>query len=564
MTTTGLVEAPGRQHRAWRPAGGALVGTGALIRLALRRDRLLLPSWVYVVGVIPLSFAVTFGDAYPTAADRARFAETSARNGTFTALYGRLSGSSLGELVVWRGGFIPVVTGLISFLVVIRHTRTEEEAGRRELIGSTAVGRQAGLAAALIVAFAANLGVALITAVVLGLRHLPVAGSIAVGLEWAAAGWIFAGVGAVAAQLTTGAGLARGIAGVALAASYAARILGDRGGSPTPGGSGGDLAWLSWVTPIGLVQRIYPFAGSGGARRWWVFAVVGVLVAALVAVAFALSARRDLGGGLLPDRLGPAAGAPALGSPIALAWRLQRVLLAGWLTGFGLLGVVFGGVATGVGNLVGDNPRLRDVLSRLGGRGGVIDAYLATIMSILGLIAAGYAIQAVLRLHAEEAAGRAEPVLTTAVGRLRWAAGHLVFACLGPAGAMLLAGAVTGLVYGASGGGLARETGRGVVAAATQLPAVAVLAAIAVALYGLWPRLWPASWAALAGCFLISLVGSGLNLDHWLLDVSPFTHTTRTGGGPVPVLALVLLSLLALALAAAGLLGLRRRDVPTV
>ncbi|MBL7490753.1 ABC transporter permease [Frankia sp. AgB1.9] len=552
-----------REQPPGRRRGGGLTGTGALVRLVARRDRLLAPSWVYVVGILPLSFAVTFHDLYPTAADRARFAATSARNGTFTALYGRLSGSSLGELIVWRGGFIPVVTGLISLLVVIRHTRAEEEAGRRELIGSTAVGRQAGLAAALLVAFAANLGVALITAVALSLRQLPVAGAIATGLEWASAGWIFAGVAAVVAQLTTGAGAARGIGGVVLGVSYAARILGDRGGSATPGGSGGGLGWLSWISPIGLVQRVYPYAGTSGAQRWWVFAVVGALVAGLVGVAFVLCARRDLGAGLLPDRLGPAVAGPALGSPVALAWRLHRGLLAGWLTGFGLLGVVFGGVASGVADLVGDNPSLRDVLQRIGGRAGLVDAYLATIMSILGLIAAGYAIQAVLRLRAEEAAGRAEPVLATAVGRLRWAAGHLIFACLGPAVAMLLAGAVTGLVYGAGAGGLARETGRGVVAAATQLPAVAVLAAAALAVFGLWPRLWPASWAALIGCLLISLVGSGLNLDHWLLDVSPFTHTTRAAGGAVSPLPLVVLCLLALGFGAAGLLGLRRRDVPS-
>ncbi|MDT3443995.1 ABC transporter permease [Pseudofrankia sp. BMG5.37] len=540
----------------------SLRGTGALARLVLRRDRVLLPIWVYVVGILPVSFAVTFADLYPTPADRARFAATSAHNGAFTALYGRLSGSSLGELVTWRGGFIPVVVGLISLLAVIRHTRTEEEAGRRELVGSTVVGRQAGLAAALAVVFAANLGTALLTAVALSLRGLPVAGSVAVGLEWAAAGWIFAGVGAVAAQLTTSAGAARGIGVAVLAASYAARILGDRGGSATPGGAGGALEWLSWFSPIGLLQRVHPFAGPSGARHWWVFAVIAGIVAGLVAVATALSARRDLGAGLLPDRLGPATARPAFGSPLALAWRLHRGLLAGWVAGFALLGVVFGGVASGVTDLVGDNPGLRDVFTRLGGRAELVSSYLASIMSLLGMIAAGYAIQAVLRLRAEEASGRAEPVLTTAVGRLRWATSHLVFAVLGPALAMLVAGAVTGLVYGANSGDIGHETARGVSSAGVQLPAVAVLAALALALFGLVPRLWPVSWATLAACLLIGLVGSGLNLSHWLLDVSPFTHATRPPGGSVTAVPLAVLCVLAVALGAAGLAGLRRRDIP--
>ncbi|MBL7630931.1 ABC transporter permease [Frankia sp. CN6] len=540
-----------------------LTGVGVLARLALRRDRVLLPIWVYVIGILPVSFAVTFADLYPTAADRAEFARTSAGNATFMALYGPLSGSSLGELVVWRGGFIPVITGLISLLVVIRHTRTEEEAGRRELVGSTVVGRQAGLAAALVVTLAANLGLAVVTAAALSLRGLPVAGSVAAGLEYAAAGWIFAGVGAVAAQLTTSAGAARGIATVALAGSFAARVLGDHGGFTVPGGPGGSWEWLSWASPIGLVQRIGPYAATSGAERWWVLAVAAGLVAALVAAAVALSARRDLGAGLLPDRLGRAEAAPAFGSPLALTWRLHRGLLAGWLTGFALLGLVFGGVAAGVTDLVEDNPGLGDVFTRLGGRAGLIDAYLAAIMSILGMIAAGYAIQAVLRLRAEEAAGRAEPVLATAVSRPRWAASHLVFAALGPAAAMLLAGAVTGLVYGLTDGGVGRQTARGLGWAAAQLPAVALLAAIALALFGLLPRLWAMSWAVLAACLFIGLVGSGLNLSHWLLDLSPFTHTTHASGGSADPLPLASLCVLVLALAAVGLAGLRRRDIPT-
>ena len=54
-----------------------------------------------------------------------------------------------------------------------------------------------------------------------------------------------------------------------------------------------------------------------------------------------------------------------------------------------------------------------------------------------GLIAAAYGIQATLRLRTEETAGRAEPVLATAVGRLQWAGSHLVFAILGPAAVLL-------------------------------------------------------------------------------------------------------------------------------
>ena len=61
-------------------------------------------------------------------------------------------------------------------------------------------------------------------------------------------------------------------------------------------------------------------------------------------------------------------------------------------------------------------------------------------MVIFALAAAGYAIQATLRLRAEEEGLRAEPVLATAVGRLQWATSHLVFGLLGPAVALAAAG----------------------------------------------------------------------------------------------------------------------------
>jgi ABC-2 type transport system permease protein len=39
-------------------------------------------------------------------------------------------------------------------------------------------------------------------------------------------------------------------------------------------------------------------------------------------------------------------------------------------------------------------------------------------------------------------------LLVTSVSRLRWAAGHLVFALLGPAVVVAAAGLASGLVYG--------------------------------------------------------------------------------------------------------------------
>jgi len=532
-----------------------LVGTGKLVRLILRRDRVLLPLWILTFGLLMVTVVASFSELFPTAADRQQYADASAADAGFVTLYGQLHGSSLGELSVWRGGFYPVLIGLIALLTVVRHTRTEEETGRRELLGATVVGRHAGLAAALAATLVANLVLAAVVAAAMAGQGLPVAGSLAFGLELAAAGWVFAAVGAVAAQLTSGAGGARGIAVAVLGGAWLLRVVGDVSGL-----SGGGLSWVSWLSPIGWVHRIDPYGGE----RWWVLGLVAALTAVLAGAAVALEARRDVGAGLLPQRPGPATAAAGLRSPLALAWRLHRGLLAAWTAGFAVVGVVLGGAGSSVADMVAGNQSLEEVFTRMGGRTGIVDAYLASVMAILALMAAGYAIQATLRLRAEETNGRAEPVLAGAVGRLRWAASHLVFSVLGSAAALVAAGLTTGLTYGLSAGDPGHQVSRVLGAAVVQLPAVWVLAAVAVALVGLLPRYAAVAWGVLAACVLVALIGASLQLDQWVMDLSPFSHVPRLPGGSASATPLLALAAVAAGLGAAGLAGLRRRNIPAL
>lgn len=529
---------------------GALTGTWSLVRLALRRDRVVMPIWILFVGLIPAGFVSSFKGLYPTAAGREQYASVSEHNAGFTALYGQLTGSSIGELVSWRSGFIPVVIGVIMVLTVIRHTRTEEEAGRRELVGSAVVGRHAGLAAALVVSLGGSLLVGLLLALGLTGSKLPASGSFAMGLGWIAVGWLFAAIAAVAAQLTSGAGAARGIGIAAVAVAYLLRVAGDLGGH--------GWGWLSWISPVGLGQRVRPFQ----AERWWVVPVAVVVAALLVALAGVLAARRDVGAGLLPDRPGPARGGATMRSAFGLAWRLQRGILLAWTVGAIALGVVFGGVADSVGSLLDSSGSLVQIFQRLGGRAAIIDSYLAAVLGVLALILSGYAVQAALRMRNEEASGRAEPVLATAVGRLRWAAGHLVFALLGPVFALLVGGLAMGLADGLSTGRTGREVPRLLGAALVQVPAMLVLAGLAVLLVGVLPRLSGLAWAGLAACVVLGLLGGALGLNHWLVDVSPFTHTPRVPAVSVTAEPLLWLGAVVVVLVVAGLAGLRRRDIP--
>ena len=86
--------------------GGPLTGTGALTRLALRRDRVMLPAWVYV-GVIGVATnAYTFVKLYKTASSRAALLSSGESNPALLFLYGRLNGDSVGALTEWRHPFV--------------------------------------------------------------------------------------------------------------------------------------------------------------------------------------------------------------------------------------------------------------------------------------------------------------------------------------------------------------------------------------------------------------------------------------------------------------------------
>jgi len=533
-------------------ANTGLAGTGELTRLALRRDRIALVATVYVIVALVAGTAWTFRKLYPTAAGRAALAATGEGNPALRFLYGRLYGDSLGSLTTWRYGvWAGIFTALAAIFVVVRHTRTDEEAGRLELVGSAVVGRDAALVAGLLTAAAPVLAITVLLWTALPFTGLPAAGSAALALGIGACGLAFTGITAVAAQLASTAGGARGIALGVLGAAFMLRGVGDAAGA-------GGLSWLSWASPLAWIQLTRPFA----AERWWVLLLPLAVFALGVVLAFRLAARRDLGAGLLPDRPGRPAASRLLSNPFGLAWRLQRGMLAGWVAGYAVTFAASGAAAKGVGQLVGTSTALQREFARLGGQAAIVNAYLAALMLLAGLVGAAYATSAVLRLRSEETDGRAEPVLATRTGRVRWALSHITVAVAGTVLLLAVAGVAAGLGYGLRAGSAGTEVTRMLGAGLAQLPGSLALAAVAVLLFGLLPEAAvPGAWTAVGLVVAIALFGELLQVSHWVLDISPFTQTPRLPGGTVTAEPLLWLCLAAVGFSVIGLLGLRRRDI---
>ncbi len=535
-----------------RPVG-PLTGTRELLRLAQRRDKMLLPIWIYVLAIIAVSGSYLVNKIYKTPADRASLAVTVRHDAALAFIYGQLHGDSVGALASWRYlVYSALVAGLMSIFLVVRHTRADEEAGRLELVGSTVVGRHAALTAALLLALLANVVGLVLTFAIFVLFGLPTAGALAYGLAVLGCGVAFAGVAAVAAQVSGTARGARAIAITVLGVVFLLRGVGDSGATH-------GLTWLTWVSPIGWTEEVRPFAGD----RWWVLAVAAAATVAGTAAAFVLAGRRDAGAGLVAARPGLGSAGRLLSGPAGLAWRLERGSLVGWSAGFLVAGLAIGVVGDGIGELLGSGGgSFEKVIDRVAGQTALTNAYLSACMVLLGLVAAAYATGAVLRLQTAETDGLGEPVLASPVSRYRWCGSQLLVTTVGTVVILVVGGIGMGLGFGLASSGVGTWTGRLVAAGLVQVPAALCVAGVAVAAIGLLPR-WSAGvgWGAFAVCVLIALIGPAIRLTQDVLDISPFTHVPKLPGGVVSATPLVWLAVVALAMASVGIWGLRRRDI---
>ncbi len=524
----------------------ALTGVGPLVRFVLRRDRAFLPAWVVaIVGVVYASLSAV-RDLYDTPAAVAAYAQTVAGSPASIALAGPpFAMDQVGGILIYETSLTALLgVALMAVFTVVRHTRREEDAGRVELLGSTVVSPHAVITSAVLVSALASVLVgAGITAAFL-LEEQPVAGSVLYGASVAALGVVFTGVAAAAAQLMSHGRGAVGVSLAFLAVVYGVRAAGDVGES-----------FLVWLSPMGWSQQV----GVYELDRWWPLALSVGFTVVLFAVTVALEARRDLGSGILAARPGPASAGRFLGTVVGLSWRLQRGGLVGWVVGVFAMAVLLGSFSESIENMVKENPAIAEVFASTAAET-LVDAYMAVSLLLLGVGAAGYAVSSALRLRSEEAADRLEPLLATGVSRARWFAGNLLVTLLGTTFLVASGGLGLGVSY-AMTSSRPEEVWSMTWASLVYLPAVLLVAALAVLLFGAVPRASGVAWVVVGFAFVIGWLGSLIDFPSWVKDLSPFTHVPAVPAETATASPLLLLSLAALVAVGVGWVGFRRRDI---
>ncbi len=526
-------------------------GTGALLRLALRRDRMVVP--LSVLGLVALAggSAKSTVDLYQgqDAIEAARALLTSP---ALVGMYGPIANpDNPDSFAIFKTLLLgAVAVALLAIVLVRRHTRTEEEAGRTELVGAGVVGRRAPLTAAVLLSVGTVVVASALSSLSLIGSGLGARGSWAFGIAWATVGLTFTGVAAVAAQLTTTTRGAGAWAFGTLGVSYLLRAVGDTSGA---------ASWLTWLSPLGWAEKIEVF----GENKVVVAVLPLVVTVLLIALAYALQERRDFGSGLLPSRPGPAEAAPALRSPWALAWRLQRANLLGWVIGYAIVGTVLGAVAGSVASLAGGES-MQELLRKLGGNASSLtDTFISTELQFLAIGAAAYGISAALRLRSEENDLHTEQILATSTRRWTVLASHSVIALLGSALLMLVLALALALGTRSQYGGFGAALGHLLPSALATIPPVWVCVGLALAIFGSAPKIVYVAWGLLAAFVVVGEFGPLFNLPQPVIDVSPFVHAVVLPGSSVVATPLVVLFAIAAALVVLAQTTFRRRDIPS-
>lgn len=535
------------------------MSTGILILQRLRRDGRQLALWI--VGTAALAYLSYTGvvESFGTEQERAALVVTALANPVILLFRGLPSGVGQSAVMVFLiFPWLAMLAAFMSSFLAVRHTRGEEEAGRAELVSATAAGRTAPIIATALHGLIANALLAALTAGAFLLSGSAAEGSLLAGAAAGAVGVAFLGVGLFAAQLMRTTRGANAVAVWTLLVSFVVCGIGNALGTPSDDLTRMESSWLTWLSPFGWAENTRAFDENA----WWPLALCLALGIMLAGASIALTAARDLGGSFIAGRHGRIDAPATMSTPTGLVWRLTRGGVTGWAVGGLLVGVLATTLADVAAEVGADNPAIEQVLQQIAGGGDLEQATLTTFFTMLGILAACCAVQIVCRARQEEAHGTAEPVLSTAVGRIRWLGGYLLVAFAGVI-AVVVAGAAGSLLgIAAQGGGEERLVATVLVTGAGQVAAASVFLALTALVFVLAPRLTIAvGWTLIVVGMMLGMFGPIFGFPEWLTDLSPIAVAPIMDGDDVDVQGLGWLVLAAGAGVAASLTLMRRREL---
>ncbi|SDG63327.1 ABC transporter permease [Microbacterium pygmaeum] len=533
---------------------------GPLLAQRIRRDWRQVLMWS--IGIALLAYLASLGVAqsYGTQQDRESLLAAAIANPVILLFRGLPSGAEEGAFMLFLiFPWLAILAAFMSTFLAVRHTRMDEELGRTELVAATPAGRTMPLLATLVHGVLANILVGVLTALALLATGAGTAGSVISGAAVGAVGIVFLGVGLLAGQLMRTSRGANALAVWIVVATFVLSGIGNAVGTPGEDLQRMQSSWVTWLSPFGWGENVRPFADDDPTPILLCIGAGGVLIA----LAWALQSVRDIDQGLVPERRGRAEARASLGTAGALVWRLTRGAVVGWTIGGLITGVLSTSLASVVDSVSADNPAIDQVLTALGGSADLAQATVTVFFTMLGVLAACCAVQVICRARQEEAADRAEPVLVSPVGRVRWL-GDYVLDGFGGIVLVIAAGAVGAAIGIAAQRGdwsllqVVAVTGGGQVAAAS------VFLVLTSLVFVLAPRATlVVGWSLVVIGMILGLFGPLFGFPDWLIHLAPVGVAPEVTADGVDLRGLWWLLLATVVGSAASLLLMRRRELAT-
>lgn len=523
--------------------------TGRIFRFTLRKEWLKLLLWLIGGAFYVIMGAVAFVEVYGDPLERQAMA-VAMQNPAMEALFGRaigLDNYTIGAMyshTMTILGF--VLFAIMSILLIVRNTRSEEEDGILELIQALPTGRLAHTTSAILLLFLTNSLVAVISAgllIGLGDSSMSTEGAILTGVIYGLTGIVFGSITLVTAQLSSNARGAMMLAFGALGVSYLLRIIGDSG-----------LEFFSWISPLGLLYNTEPFVNN----YWFPVWIALGISAALIALALWLKHQRDMGAGLLPDRSGKRHASAFLKTPLGFVVKLIKTPLIVWTVAMVFLGISYGSVIGDVEGMLEGNEVVEQIIAGDPNLS-MVDQFMAMILGVLAMAATIPSIQVLLRLRGEEKKNRLEKVIAGAHSRLI-IFGSFIF--LSAVVAIILQ-VLQSLAFGGSAVAMGYEVSlvEIIIAGFAYIPAMFVMIGIAAVLIGWLPKLTSLVWLYLGFAFMILYFGGLFDFPEVVNGVSPFYHVPQMPIEDWNWTVTLVLKSIALVLMAVGYSGFSRRDI---
>lgn len=523
--------------------------TGKLSKFIVRRDRIRISLWLIGITFFTLIVPIAYVEMFDSQQERDIFEETM-RNPAMTAMVGPgdLDNYTVGAMTA-HGMllFTAIAVGLMSILLVNRHTRADEEEGRIEMIRSLPVGRLAYVNATLVVYIITNVILALITGFglyALGIESMGLEGSLSYSAALGATGIFFASMTALFAQITES---SRGSVGISIAfllIAYLVRAIGDVSNEA-----------LSWFSPLGWVTKTEAYSNN----NWWPISLLIGASIILIVVANYLNGIRDLGAGFLPAKPGRKNASQFLQSPLGLAMRIQRTTLIAWGVGMFILGASYGSVFGDLDSFFEGNELLEQMLASEEGFS-YTEQFLPMLMIIMSILATIPTLMSLMKIHGEEKKGRIDSLLGSAVSRTKLSGSYLLITIL--TGFIMVSFSAIGL-WTAAVSVMDEPLSVGTIysSAIVYYPAVLVMIGLAMFLIGYIPKLSSFIWIYVLYTFFVLYLGGLLDVPEWLGKLTPFGYIPQLPIEDMNWVSIIILTGIAILLMVVGTIGFKKRDI---